>query len=205
MNEMICPRCHLMMGFVREYQHPLCPPCMVEEAMLKEIEPGWSVLDVGSGLARYHPALHERTDGNLVLLDAHLPNMVAHQPPVGVPLFIGEAGVILPALRDGIFNVVMAIDVIEHLEKPAALDLVREMKRLAENRVLLFTPDGFMPQEKDNYNLGGDHWQTHRSGWTADELRDLGFATTTWGTFHTPEIGALWGVHSIPRPIEPMM
>lgn len=200
--EAVCARCKNAISFSWDYPYATCPPCRVEEAILVGICPGWSVLDVGAGLGRYHKALHAKTDGNLVLLDAHLPNIVAHKPPSDATIFIGDALKILPTLMPRIFDAVIAIDVIEHLEKSDARVLIDEMFRVAERRVLLFTPDGFMPQDKDNYNLGGDYWQTHRSGWTASELRSLGFDVERWPDLHPNGFGALWAeARVIPPPI----
>ena len=56
------------------------------------------------------------------------------------------------------------------------------MKRVARKQILLFTPqgpheDGYLKNEPHNaWGIeGADHFQTHKSGWTVDELRDLGF------------------------------
>lgn len=75
------------------------------------------------------------------------------------------------------FDVVSCIDGIEHLEKKRGLKLIKEMKRVARKKILLFTPQGFVenhPQHTWDIE-GGDHAQIHISGWTVGELKDLGF------------------------------
>lgn len=75
------------------------------------------------------------------------------------------------------FDVVSIIDGIEHMDKETGLKLVREMKRITRNKILLFTPEGYLRNEPHNaWGIeGADEHQTHKSGWTRLELKDLGF------------------------------
>ena len=68
------------------------------------------------------------------------------------------------------FDCVVALDVLEHLSKEDGLGLIAAMDRIASKRILLFTPNGYLEQE----SRGGD-LQEHLSGWSAVELRGLGF------------------------------
>jgi predicted TPR repeat methyltransferase len=69
------------------------------------------------------------------------------------------------------FDVVMAIDLLEHLDEPSAIQLLASMEDLARQRVVLFTPNGFV----DQGTRDGNPWQVHRSGWTAERLAHLGY------------------------------
>lgn len=69
------------------------------------------------------------------------------------------------------FDVVAAIDVLEHLSEHDGLQLLDDMERIARLRVVVFTPNGFVPQEATE----GNPWQVHRSGWTAGRMRELGY------------------------------
>ena len=69
------------------------------------------------------------------------------------------------------YDCVLSIDVIEHFDKEQGLKLIHEMERVARRRVVLLTPNGFLPQEEHS----GNSYQKHKSGWSADELRALGF------------------------------
>lgn len=80
------------------------------------------------------------------------------------------------------FDVVSIIDGIEHMKKKTGLRLIKEMKRIAKREILLFTPqgpgdDGYLKNEPHNaWGIeGADHFQLHQSGWTLDELEELGF------------------------------
>lgn len=79
-------------------------------------------------------------------------------------------------------DVISIIDGIEHMDKETGLRVIEHMKRVAKKEVLLFTPqgrteDGYLKNEPHNaWGIeGADHFQTHKSGWTADELHELGF------------------------------
>lgn len=83
---------------------------------------------------------------------------------------------------DNSVDVISIIDGIEHMEKKAGLECIKEMKRVCKQKILLFTPqgpgeDGYLKNEPHNaWGIeGADEHQKHLSGWTANELQDLGF------------------------------
>jgi len=80
--------------------------------------------------------------------------------------------------REG--HAVYLLDVIEHMEKAEGLEVIELAMRARQ--VVVFTPLGFLKQDRDAWGLGGRHWQTHRSGWMPDDfsgwrtqLYDTGF------------------------------
>lgn len=72
------------------------------------------------------------------------------------------------------FDCALASDVIEHLTKAEGLKLLRVMERIAIKKVVVFTPNGFLPQGE----FGNNPWQRHRSGWTDDEMKSMGYTVT---------------------------
>lgn len=68
------------------------------------------------------------------------------------------------------FDCCVALDLIEHLTKDQGRKLIRDMERIARKKILLFTPNGFLHQSRHDDDL-----QEHLSGWTAGEMRSLGF------------------------------
>lgn len=170
--------------------------------LLAEIPNGASVLDVGAGLAKYHELIIPPRTSILTLVDAHRPyvkDRVARFPEAEV--FEGEA---LPTLLSGrfasyIWDVALGIDFIEHLEVDEARATIRAMQKVTR-KVILFTPEGNHPQNTDHYGMGGDHWQTHRSTWVAQDFEDLGFEVERWADFHRWTVdrgcdpGAIWAV-----------
>lgn len=75
------------------------------------------------------------------------------------------------------FDVVIALDIIEHLEKEESLAMIAACERIARKAVILETPEGYVPQNLDIQGHGGHEWQTHRCGWEVSELADLGYKT----------------------------
>jgi len=68
------------------------------------------------------------------------------------------------------FDACVALDVIEHLHKADGWRMLEDMERLATRRVIIFTPNGFIPQKSQYGDL-----QEHLSGWTAEEMRARGY------------------------------
>lgn len=75
------------------------------------------------------------------------------------------------------FDLVIALDVMEHLEKEESLDVLRQCEEIARKAVIIETPRGFIPTNMDILGHGGDVWQTHRSGWEPEEFEALGYKT----------------------------
>jgi ubiquinone/menaquinone biosynthesis C-methylase UbiE len=69
------------------------------------------------------------------------------------------------------FDAVVLIDVLEHLTKNEGNSLIRKMEKWAKKKIILFTPNGYVPQEEYDKNK----LQLHKSGWNEDELKNLGF------------------------------
>ena len=72
------------------------------------------------------------------------------------------------------FDCVVASNLIEHLTKEDGMKLIVMMEQIAKKRVIIYTPNGFLPQGEYDDNP----WQLHKSGWTAKEMRNMGFAVT---------------------------
>lgn len=69
------------------------------------------------------------------------------------------------------FDCVVALDLIEHLSKADGLRLITAMEKIAKKKIIIFTPNGFLPQNE----YDGNPNQVHLSGWTAAEIKKLGF------------------------------
>ncbi|MFO0270396.1 MAG: hypothetical protein ACK53W_07675 [Gemmatimonadota bacterium] len=82
-------------------------------------------------------------------------------------------------------DTIVALDVIEHMDKAEGLRFLDVAKRKAK-QVVVFTPLGFLPQEEtgatDAWGLHGQHWQKHRSGWMPKEFD--GWITFVDRNFH---------------------
>ena len=68
------------------------------------------------------------------------------------------------------FDAVIALDVIEHLKKEDGYKLLDNMEKIARKKIILVTPNGFIPQfNKDN------KLQAHLSGWTVKDFKKRGY------------------------------
>src|SRR5262245_39404551 len=139
--------------------------------VLRDVRPDATVLDVGCSDGRgsevltgafgcdiYRPALEAaRSDGRRVDLV--------------------QADVRQLPYRSSSFDVVVALDVIEHFEKEDALGVLAEMERVAAELVIVMTPSGFVPQPASE----NEPWQLHRCGFHATELAALGYSVAGVG------------------------
>lgn len=69
------------------------------------------------------------------------------------------------------FDAVVAFDLLEHLSMDDGRKLIAAMEHVARRRVVLLTPNGFIPQDEYDDNP----LQAHRSGWAPADLEALGF------------------------------
>ena len=73
--------------------------------------------------------------------------------------------------KEGAADCSLASELIEHLEKEAGFELLKQMEYVSRKKVIITTPVGFLPQSATEDNP----WQLHRSGWTPAEMRELGY------------------------------
>jgi SAM-dependent methyltransferase len=127
-----------------------------------------TVLDVGCGEAsplRYLPTLH------LTGLDGYAPSLERARAQKTHDAFqAGDVRKVGELLAGKKFDAVVALDVIEHLTKEDGQRMLAGMERLATRRVVIFTPNGFVPQRSQNGDL-----QEHLSGWEPAEMRQAGY------------------------------
>jgi len=69
------------------------------------------------------------------------------------------------------YDVVISLDVIEHLTKKEAKAMIAQMEKIAKKRVVILTPNGFYPQDM----LEGNPHQVHKSGWSIQDLQPMGY------------------------------
>ena len=78
------------------------------------------------------------------------------------------------------FDVVTAIDVIEHLPKEDGFKLIKDMERIAKKKVLIFTPK-IWTENRDSFenpvywSYGNKNYNLHRSLWTEKDFIELGY------------------------------
>lgn len=151
----------------------------------REIEDGWTILDVGCG---HHSSLIGIKKGSLKVGLDHYEPYISKSRSQSVHDFyvLGDARE-LPFEANS-FDCALATEVLEHLDKQEGSKMIKEMERVAKKKILLTTPNGFLPTypgPNDNPD------EAHLSGWTVDDVKDLGFKV-----YGISGLKALWKVES---------
>lgn len=126
-----------------------------------------TILDIGCGEyspLRFVPSTHAYG------IDAHKPSLEkSKKRKVHDNYQLGDIRHITSQWSAHSFDACVAIDLIEHLTKKEGLKLIDNMLKIAKKRIVIFTPNGFLLQRDTNI------LQEHRSGWTTQEMQNLGF------------------------------
>lgn len=122
-----------------------------------------TVLDIGPGIRPmgwYKPKRH-------ICFEPHGPYADALEA-AGYEVWRVTALEALKALRrrHGTYHAaIYMLDVIEHMDRDVGEEVLLMALALSPIQVVVATPVGYLPQEGDAWDMGGDHWQKHRSGW----------------------------------------
>ncbi|HEY8516476.1 MAG TPA: class I SAM-dependent methyltransferase [Candidatus Binatia bacterium] len=128
------------------------------------------MLDVGCGRASPLAAIAHR--GTRIGLDISAPDLaLARRAGTHQQLVRADLARIGDLVRPKSVDAVVALDVIEHLERETALALLATLERIARRRVVILTPNGFVPQPATEDNP----YQEHRSGFTVDDMTSRGY------------------------------
>ena len=137
--------------------------------IVNTILPGDRLIDVGPGIKPYGHSTY-RTH---LCIEPHW-EYAEVLSEGGYPVMQTEAVIGLPLLRN--FEVILFIDVIEHMTKKDGIKCLKMAEEIATKQVVVFTPLGFMKQEPegdepDPWGYDGWEWQRHRSGWTPEDFQ----------------------------------
>lgn len=133
-----------------------------------------SVLDVGCGI-----------DGELIRMVPNIPHTVGVDLVLPAPASDTEdpaaprhneyvefdARYLSDRFGPQSFDCVVALDLIEHLSKEDGQVLLSDMEAIAAKRVIVFTPNGMVPQPPEADNP----YQEHISGWKVKEFTSRGY------------------------------
>lgn len=147
-------------------QHSLAPP----NALRQDIE---TLADIGCGLR----PVDWLTTKRHVCVDAFAP-YVKRLSEAGREAIVSTAEQFLAAVTPGVYDAIYLLDVIEHMEKPVGKRVIELAVMAQPKQVVIYTPLGYVEQVKDAWELGGEHWQRHRSGWTPADFP--GFFSTEY-------------------------
>lgn len=140
-----------------------------------------SVLDVGVGHGKWGFLAREYLEifpGKVAYgtRTIRVEGIEAHEPYLGPVheqtydlIHRGEAAAVLPTLPDGAFDVVLLIDILEHMTREIGLAVLRDAQRVGRV-VIVSVPRDF--KERDEFL--GNRYEQHVTPWTRAELRAAG-------------------------------
>ena len=139
------------------------------------------VLDLGCGIMQATTGIYDgkkslkcRTILGVEMVEKYLDKVKPYYPTVKLNVKDTNRFV------DDSYDVVICLDVLEHLELQYAVELLKEMKRIARKKVIIYTPKSF-DHNGDNisnaWGLGENHLQQHHCLVTEKILNDLGYRT----------------------------
>lgn len=131
-----------------------------------------SVLDVACGLSLKSKYIPAQIRVGVDIYEKYFEHIEADVPYVVVKYDIRK---IRDIFMPKSFDLVIAVDIIEHITKDEGWELMRQCEEIARKAVIFETPKGYVPQNIDIQNHGGDEWQTHRSGWSTADFIDHGY------------------------------
>ena len=135
-----------------------------------------SILDVACGLSLKSKYIPAQIRVGVDIYDKYFEHIESEVPYVVMKYDVRKLNEVFVPKS---FDLVIALDVIEHLEKQESLDMIKECEKIARKAVILETPEGYVPQNLDILGHGGHEWQTHRCGWEKEELEKLGYKAFT--------------------------
>lgn len=134
----------------------------------KELSGMESVLDIGCG--SNSPLLKLKKKFYSVGIDAFEPSIKkSRKLKIHNEYKIGNVLKLYKSFKKRSFDAVLALDLIEHLEKKEGWVLLRQMEKIAKKKVIVMTPHGFTKQHPIEKNP----YQVHRSGWEIKDFRKL--------------------------------
>lgn len=135
----------------------------------KHLKNSESILDIGCG--EDSPLKFLQGKYHMVGIDGHKPSIVkSKRKKLHDDYIIGDLLTLNKLAKQKSFDAVIALDVIEHFEKEDGYKLLDDMERIARKKVILITPNGFVPQfNKDN------KLQAHLSGWSVSDFKKRGY------------------------------
>ncbi|MBI1976478.1 MAG: class I SAM-dependent methyltransferase [Candidatus Omnitrophica bacterium] len=131
-----------------------------------------TVLDVGCGLSLKSQYIEAEVR---VGVDIYRPFLERIETDVSYAVVNADIRDLPSLFLPKSFDLVLLLDIVEHLEKEDALKLLKAAEGIAKVAVIVETPKGYVPQNIDIWGCGGDVYQTHKSEWSPEEFLKRGY------------------------------
>ena len=148
-----------------------------------------TVLDLGCGIQQANDRIRAKSILGVDIWDVYLDKIKNNIQTVRISM--SE----LDRFMDKSYDVVICLDVVEHLEKELALNVIDECKRICRKRAVIYTPSEFkdnMSAVNNAWDLGENPHQEHKCLLNTADFTTKGYETsivTDNGIF------AIWEYH----------
>jgi len=137
-----------------------------------------AILDCGCGTGKWGSILRchrtEMREVYIVGVDVFLPN-VEYSKKYGAydDLILADAKM-LP-FKNNCFDLILACEIIEHMEKEQGMNFVDELERICSGRIIITTPNMHFHNPIEYENQQKNKWEFHRSKWTVKDFQSKGY------------------------------
>jgi len=149
-----------------------------------------SVLDIGCGIGDY--LRYTNKNQKVVAVEPHMPYIEKAKEVAPWATFNNSDALSFFDSTEEKFDCVLLVDVVEHLNYDEAINLVKKAIQHSNKIVFSQIPIGLHEQHADQWGLGGEYWQEHRSTWDENKICELGFTfAQVWKDWYEWEEGDL--------------
>ncbi len=158
-----------MTRIIRNIKRKISASEWAHREFLSEMKDMKSILDLGCG---YNSVVRLiKKDINKVGVDS-FENYIEQSKKNGIHNEYHNQNILsLKNFENDSFDIVLMWDVLEHFTQQDRSNNLSEIERIAKNTIIIFTPNGYVPQNE----YDGNSAQEHKSGWNVDDFKIMNF------------------------------
>ncbi len=175
-----------MLNALVEKAHPYIPFTAWNTVWRSLDKQGRSILDLGCGKGGPMRFINRHKQFHCVGLDIFGPHLSKAKEQGSHNDYV-LCDVQRPPIKEKTFDIVLCLEVLEHLSKEDGQKLIADMERIARRQVIVTTPLGRYRQGTFDENP----YYEHKYIWSPEELKRLGYKVKTLGLRNTGGEGGL--------------
>jgi len=130
-----------------------------------------TILDIGVGFGIWGYLMYMLRKPKLLIgIDIDLNYLLTLRKHNIYDCLIRASASTLP-FKERVFDYVLSIEVIEHLNKVSGEKMIIELERVCKRKIVVTTPNGYLEQ----HPYIATESEIHRSGWSAQEFKQKGY------------------------------
>ena len=144
------------------------------DILQKRISNNESVLDLGCGIMQATDEVKAKLILGVDIWDVYLDKIKDRFPTIKLSMEETDRFI------DNSYDVVICLDVVEHLDKELALKVIDECKRICRSKAFIYTPSEFkdnMEAVDNAWDLGNNPHQKHLCVLSRDDFKNRGYNT----------------------------